>query len=267
MQTRRTIHYYGRYRIKNGHYPVIIVSPESLGNYDGHLPRVARLLRSENSFSRRIKRVLVDEGHFIYIAGNPLYGLAAHRPAWGQLSILHIFLNKATPFQVLSGTLPPHIKSHIVNNLGMQDYVTVTYSSNRPNITYATRCIIGSLGDFRNLDFLMPVKRKVLIFFDSKKDAANAAKYLDNHHTLPESARGRKSAKVYHGDMSPGYLTKTFAEFEEVDGPVKILCATSGCATGIDISDIRARRSFHIESYEIRKSPNGPANLMLWLDR
>ncbi|TFY51933.1 hypothetical protein EVG20_g10774 [Dentipellis fragilis] len=224
-----------------GHYSVLIVAPESLDSFDGHLPRVARLIRSSRLFSKLIKRVHIDEAHNIYTAGTSLYGVSAYRPAYGLISKQHVFLEKGTPFQALSGTLPPHITKAIVDNLGFpSNYATITFTANRPNITYAAQPVVGSLSDFRNLDFVVPPKHKTIIFFDSKIDARNAAIYLDNHVNLPESQRGRGVVQEYHGDMSPQYLTQVFEAFAAEYGQnvLCILCATATCSTGIDIADV-----------------------------
>jgi len=162
----------------------------------------------------------------------PINGALAHRPAWSQLSTLRVHLDNDVPFQALSGTLPPHIKTFIVNNLVFKPtFKSVTYTSNRPNVAYACRPVVGSLSDFRNLDFLLPSKCKTIVFFDSKTDATNATTYLDNHSNLSDSMRGRGSVREYHSDMSMDYLAQTFKMFSSSDSIVNILCATSCCAT------------------------------------
>ncbi|KAI0046676.1 P-loop containing nucleoside triphosphate hydrolase protein, partial [Auriscalpium vulgare] len=229
-------------KIEDGAFSAIIIAPESLDRFQGHMPRFARLLKGPSSrfFVRRIRTVFVDEAHFIHSAGIPLYGLPAHRPAWGTIANLRIHLTKGTPFQALSGTLPPHIRSLVADNLLFRsDYTTITFTSNRANITYVMRKISGSFGDFRNLDFAVPAKGKTVIFFDSKIDATNTATYLDSHQNVPEHLRGHQTyAAVYHGELSTEYLEKTYADFSNPTGKIQILCATSGCATGIDISNV-----------------------------
>jgi len=183
-------------------------------------------------FRKKIRRVLIDEAHNIYSTGIPLYGALAHRPAWSQLSTLRIHFDNDVPFQALSSTLPPHIKSFIIDNLQFKpSYQSVTYTSNRPNLVYACRPVVGSLSDFRNLDFVLPPKSKTIIFFDSKADVTNATMYLDNHASWPDSMRGHGFMREYHSDMSTGYLTQTFQSFSSSNGMVLVLCATSCCAT------------------------------------
>ncbi|KAJ7824358.1 hypothetical protein B0H14DRAFT_2178101, partial [Mycena olivaceomarginata] len=62
--------------ITSGHFQHLIVQPEQLKSFKGHLPRLARPLNDPN-FVKTIARVHVDEADFIYTAGLPLYGLPA----------------------------------------------------------------------------------------------------------------------------------------------------------------------------------------------
>ncbi|KAG0699964.1 hypothetical protein DFH29DRAFT_808229 [Suillus ampliporus] len=57
--------------IRNGQFNHLIVSPEQLFMFNGHLPRLARLMRQDGAFVKRIKHVHIDEAHNIYTAGLP----------------------------------------------------------------------------------------------------------------------------------------------------------------------------------------------------
>lgn len=50
---------------------------------NGHLPRLATLIRKDRAFMSKIRRVHVDEAHNIFTAGLPHHGEAAFRPAYG----------------------------------------------------------------------------------------------------------------------------------------------------------------------------------------
>jgi superfamily II DNA helicase RecQ len=143
-------------KISSGHFQHLIVQPEQLKSFNGHLPRLTRLL-NDPKFVKTIDRVHVDEAYFIRTAGLPLYGLPAFRPSWGTLNELRIRLPKDTPVQALSATFPPHIKSAVIENLNFdpKSLISLAISCNRPNIMYATDRIVGSLSNFRNLDFLL----------------------------------------------------------------------------------------------------------------
>ncbi|KAG1893191.1 uncharacterized protein F5891DRAFT_963388 [Suillus fuscotomentosus] len=47
--------------IRVGKFTHLIVSPEQLSMFNGHLPRLTRLLRQDQTFTRRIKHVLDSE--------------------------------------------------------------------------------------------------------------------------------------------------------------------------------------------------------------
>ncbi|KAG1721428.1 P-loop containing nucleoside triphosphate hydrolase protein [Suillus paluster] len=60
--------------IHAGKFSHLIVSPEQLSMFNGHLPCLARLIRQDRAFTQQIKRVHVDEAHNIYIAGLSHHG-------------------------------------------------------------------------------------------------------------------------------------------------------------------------------------------------
>lgn len=215
----------------------MIVSPEQLSLFNGHLPRLARLLRQDQSFRNKIRRVHVDEAHNIFTAGLPHHGEAAFRPAYGKLAEFRVLLPKGTPFQVLSATLPPRILLAITWELMiLPNHETLQLSSNRPNITYAMIPLKGSLRDFRNFncliadDFRPPMEiPKTLVFHDCKQDATNTAAYTNSR--LPKQLQDRGIIKHYHSDMSAEYLKQTYRDFSDPNGHCRILHATAGAST------------------------------------
>ncbi|KAF9555907.1 hypothetical protein CPC08DRAFT_642227 [Agrocybe pediades] len=173
------------------------------------------------------------------------YGLPPFRSAWGKLDELRVKLGKGVPFQALSGTQPPHIKKAILEKLllDVKTLRSIELSSNRPNTFYATHQIVGELADFRNLDFLVPGNcgldirlRKTIVFHDNSSEASDAALYLDRR--LPVAFRDKGIIRHYHGGMSKEYLTFVYEDFQKADGKCRILHATEGASTGLDISDI-----------------------------
>lgn len=168
----------------------MIVSPEQLTLFNGHLPRLARLLRQDQSFRNKISHV------YIYTAGLPHHGEAAFRPAYSKLGEFQV-LPRRTLFQVLSATLPPHILSAIMRELMIPpNHVALQLSSNRPDITYATTPSIGSLRDFHNLnclipdDFRPPMDIPKTLVHDCKQDATNTATYTNSR--LPKQLQNRR---------------------------------------------------------------------------
>lgn len=111
--------------------------------------------------------------------------------------------------------------------------------SNRPNITYATLPITGSLSSFQSLRFLVPDHGnktfnrksipKTIIFHDNLQEAANAANYINS--LLPDKMWHLQHAKHYYSKMSTDYLEQTFQDFASPDGITRILCITSSAST------------------------------------
>ncbi|KAJ7435585.1 P-loop containing nucleoside triphosphate hydrolase protein [Mycena galericulata] len=209
-------------RIRDGYFQHLIVQPEQLRLFQGHLPRLARLLNVPR-FIKSIARVHVDEAHNHF--------MVMEFPRSGRL-------------QALSGTFPPHIKTAVLNHLNFdpKTLVSLKLSSNRPNTVYATHRIVGSLKGFRNLDFLISIPFtkviKCVIFHDDTQQSADAASHLDAR--LPPNLRNTGLVRHYHGGISNDYLTQVFDHFSNPNGACKILSATEGVSTGLDVEDVLA---------------------------
>ncbi|KII95827.1 hypothetical protein PLICRDRAFT_26163 [Plicaturopsis crispa FD-325 SS-3] len=230
--------------VESGKYPLLIVSPEQLGMLDGHLPRLALLLNKPR-FVANIKRVHVDEAHTIYTAGISKHGEPAFRPAWGTLDVLRILLQRGTPFQLLSATLPDHIlRISKEKTMISPDCFEARMSTNRPNITYATLELRDGAHNLSNLDFLIPTDytesmgplSKTVVFHDSKPECSNACIHLND--LLPPELRDTGVIMHYHSGMSRVYLDPLFADFASPTGRCRILCATSCASTGLDVPGI-----------------------------
>ncbi|KAI9436004.1 hypothetical protein H4582DRAFT_2079138 [Lactarius indigo] len=147
--------------------------------------------------------------------------------------------------QALSGTQPPHIKAAIIKSLLFDEsrLCSIELTSNRPNTVYATHPIINELSDFRNLDFIIPAPYptgwkppKTLVFHNNVAQAGEAAMY----HTkrLLEDLQRKGLVMHYHGGMSKEYLTKVYEDFSKPDSQCRVLHATKGASTGLNIEDI-----------------------------
>ncbi len=125
------------------------------------------------SFRTRVKRIHVDEAHFILTAGVSRNGIPPFRPAWGTLNEVRSRLFPNIPCQALSATLPPSILHTVRLKLSLSHDATVIQTSiNRPNIVYCRHPLVNSIKDMRNLDFLIPTNLsppmrlpKVILFF------------------------------------------------------------------------------------------------------
>ncbi|PPR02849.1 hypothetical protein CVT24_002327 [Panaeolus cyanescens] len=231
--------------IEAGKFQVLLIQPEQLSSTNGHLARLARLLNEKRPFAKLIRRIHVDEAHFIYTAGLSHYGLPPFRAAWSGIGDFRVKVGRQVPIQALSGTQPPHIKGAIIDNLLLQrdSLLSIKLTSNRPNIVYATHRIVGELSQFRNLDFLVPVPYpddwtmpKTLVFHDKVDLAVDAVSYLESR--LPSHLQRTGFIAHYHGGMSKEYLTSVYEDFSKENGKCRILHATEGASTGLDIPDI-----------------------------
>ncbi|KAF8054015.1 P-loop containing nucleoside triphosphate hydrolase protein [Lyophyllum atratum] len=208
----------------------------------GHMPRLGGLVRNR-FFQRRIKRIHVDEAHFIYLAGLDRNGSKAFRPAWGRLDELKTLLPHSITWQAMSATFPPHILKTVETKVLRPNYITIRTSSNRPNTTYATHRVVTSIEELKNYDcflvwpFVLENQPRVLIFFDNKKLTDNAAEHLDKR--LPLELQGKGIIRHYHSGMSNEYLQHVHSAFTEEKGICKILCATSGESVGVDFPDVK----------------------------
>lgn len=224
-------------RVSTGYYSVLIVQPEQLTLlHQGHRTRLSRLIEDNRSFVNLIQGLCIDEAHFMFTAGRDLYETTAFRPAWGDLGCARIRIGKRVPAMALSGTLPPHIKAHIINKLIMNErtLISIELSSNRFNILLATHAIVGSCSNLNNLDFLVPLGLKgpfprTIIFHDNSDEAQVTAMHI-NSRLAPELQQ-KGIATHYYGAMSKGYLTDVFDDFADPNGTCRFLHATAGAST------------------------------------
>ncbi|KAJ7864092.1 hypothetical protein B0H14DRAFT_3862637 [Mycena olivaceomarginata] len=160
--------------IRNGDFQHLIVQPEQLKMFQGHLP-----------FAKTIARVHIDEVHNHVLAGLPHYGLPAFRPAWGSLNEFRLRLPKGVPFQALSGTLPPHIKTAVEDHLNFNPtkFLSLKLCSNRPQHNFMLHIGSSALSNFHNLNFLVSnpftFVRKVVVFHDDTHQCTDATSYVD----------------------------------------------------------------------------------------
>ncbi|KAF8993208.1 P-loop containing nucleoside triphosphate hydrolase protein, partial [Hymenopellis radicata] len=233
-------------KISSAFYKVLIVAPEQFMPFEGKTTRLSRLLNDTkpHALVHHIKCVFVDEAHNIHMAGLDLYGIPAFRPAYRKIGHFRLKLHSSVPFQALSGTQPPHVKKTIVDSLNMkEDFVSITLSSNRSNVIYATHPIIGNRKDLRNLDFLIAdngsaPSRKVLVFHDNTEETVCTAAHINRR--LHPNLQWTGICRHYHSSMSAAYREAVYADFSNPNGICKLLFATDGASEGLDVCDIFA---------------------------
>ncbi|KAK6995779.1 P-loop containing nucleoside triphosphate hydrolase protein [Favolaschia claudopus] len=131
-----------------------------------------------------------------------IHGLPPFRPAWGKLIEFRLRLPKGVPFQLNSGMLPPHIKKALHDHLNFdpQRALSSKLSSNQPNI------------DFRNADVLTSIPYKPLV----------------------------KCLVFVRATFRTRDVLRVFDDFSDPNGVCKILNATEGASTGLDVPNIEA---------------------------
>ncbi|KAF8143438.1 P-loop containing nucleoside triphosphate hydrolase protein [Mycena galopus ATCC 62051] len=228
---------------KYQHYSV---SPEQCGPFMGHIPRFAKLLH-DPKWTKHVKLLQIDEAHFIVTAGKAKGKEAVFRPSFSNLGErLRIHLPASTPCTAYSASLPPQIMNTVKSTLRMEPSKTITIelTTNRPNLVYAVIPMIGTVANFSNLDFLLPLSfppnfvlsQKSMVFLDNKRKSPALAAHLNSK--LPTALAARQSFRVYHSSMSKPYLEAIAASFKNPNGDVKCLIATEAASNGFDVADV-----------------------------
>ena len=209
----------------------LIVTVEQLfKSREGHLPRLANLLRNHH-FQKRVIRVIVDEAHNIHTAGLSHYGLDAFRPAWGRLDEIKAILPQTTRWCSCSATFTPLVLKTVETKVLCPSYVPIHLSSNRPNTTYAIHEVVDSIDNLQNYQcflaapFILEKQPRVLIFVENKALAMRIALFLDS--LLPPQFQKKGVVLHYHSVMSEKYLSRSHDAFTTPTGVCRIMVATS----------------------------------------
>ena len=176
-----------------------MVSPEILNN-DSHFKE----LWGKKQFTDNLINLVLDEAHVIkewggtfrsnYLHIGPIRYLLTCKPTVG------IHLGTAT--------MPPDQLPEIRANLHLHEDATQTFRlpTDRPNIFLVVRRMEYDLGSYHNLAFVIklnlstadPRPPKFLIFFNSRKEAQEGAKFLWKRLSLELHNR----IKWYHSGMT-----------------------------------------------------------------
>ncbi|KAJ8092184.1 hypothetical protein PM082_024011 [Marasmius tenuissimus] len=228
---------------KVGLYRHFIVTTEQLFKLkQGHFSRLGLLIRT-HQFRRVIARFCIGEAHFIFFAGLPRYSVPAFRPSWGRLNEIKILFPEV-PFNIMTATSPPHVLRAIENAVLKNNYQTVNYSCNRPNLIDATHCAVGSLDNIRNFEFILTrpfslaKQKRVLVFFDRISLLCKVLRHLRS--LLPDDLPidKKRVVRFYDSCMSGKFLAEAHADFTTPDGPCRVLLSTTSESTGIDFPDV-----------------------------
>ena len=200
----KSIHVFAIYQnIRSGQFRVVIFNPETVTKRNG---RCDKYLWNYAPFITKVLNVIFDEGHCISQWGDTF------REDYSQVGKLRWFLPN-TPFYVTSATLPTAVLQDVKQKLQMPETTSIMRRSNdRWNIVYAVREMKYHQSTYADLGFLIPVDwqtgnnpipAKFLVFFNSKREAEEAAKFLKSR--LPFELRDR--VHWLHSGMTAAFRT------------------------------------------------------------
>jgi superfamily II DNA helicase RecQ len=155
-----------------GKYRVVILSPELF-----QATQFQRLLR-QSKFKSMITRIIIDEAHTVE-------EWSSFRPEFLSLSTVRDQIQRISVYAT-TATLTPKALESLKKIMQMQDSSTqvIQRSNNRPNMDWVFKLMINPRSSFYDLSFLIPASQpndlppKTIVFFDCRREAEKAAKYL-----------------------------------------------------------------------------------------
>lgn len=190
----------------------------------------SRLLE-DNAFVKKIRCIIYDEAHFIVTSGQPDKEGNVFRPEYAKGYELRLRLPLKIPCAIFSATMSQTVMNQILKSLRIpaNDPNTryISLSTNRKNLTYAVRPILGSYTDLANFDFLVPLPvhppltlpKKTLIFVSNKDLALRLEPYLSRR--LPKGAVSR-----IYSSFTAEYKEQVIKSFLDPSGPMLVLITT-----------------------------------------
>jgi len=158
----------------------------------------------------RLVAVIFDEAHCISQWGG-------FRKEYLHVGALRYLISDDIPFYAPSATLPHAVRRDIVEILKLRPDRTeyIICSNDRPEIRLAVRGLVYPANSFQDLAFLIPEgfregdppPDKFLVFFDNRKEAEAAVRYLQKR--LPEKLKGK--IKWFHAVNTTQYRVEEVA--------------------------------------------------------
>lgn len=188
-----------------------------------------RLLR-KTTFASQLLAIIIDEVHCLKLWNS-------FRHDYQDLGRLRFILPERVHFALVSATLPRPVLAPVLSHLGItpSELYALRLSNDRDNIALVVRKMKYPAGSFRDLDFLVPGNtvtdasggsqrqlqhKKFVIFFDNKKEATSAGRYL--RQRLPPDERDK--VIWFMSDMSAGFKEAGIANL--ASGKLLGICAT-----------------------------------------
>ncbi|KAK0473325.1 P-loop containing nucleoside triphosphate hydrolase protein [Armillaria luteobubalina] len=234
--------------MKNGQYRVIMFSPEIIEQDS----RFDALIKNK-VFNKSLINVVFDEAHCIKEWGSTF------RNSYHKLGHLRHLMSRRVPYHLGTATLAPSAVEPLKKELRLSPDTTVLrLNTDRPNIFFRVRRMEYPINSYHDLAFLIPkdldadgpLPLKFIVFFNSRKEAEEGAKFLRSR--LPSKYRDK--LKWVHSGMTDEFR-------EDAIHALKIgedigACATDAVGLGIDIPDIYIMVQFRV-----------PAIISTWIQR
>lgn len=149
--------------------------------------RCESILWPAKGFVSKVQRIIFDEAYCVL-----RWGLA-FRPEYKAATNITFYL-PSIPIYLSSATMPPALISQLKQELRLTQQNTTIFqrSNDRPNIAIVVRRMQHSQDSYEDLAFLVPknwkkedpLPPKFMVFFDNKKDAEGATKFLRSRVSL-----------------------------------------------------------------------------------
>ncbi|KAI0688585.1 P-loop containing nucleoside triphosphate hydrolase protein [Cytidiella melzeri] len=165
-------------------YCVVIFSPDIMMKRGG---RCQTMLWPNKTFTSKLQRIVFDEAHCIVQWGS------SFRPEYKAVTDITFHL-PGIPVYLSSATIPPAMVQHLKDMFRLSEDNTVIFqrTNDRPNIAMVVRRMQHAQNTYEDLAFLVPkgwkdgdqIPKKFMVFFDNKKKAEAAAKFLQSRVSL-----------------------------------------------------------------------------------
>jgi hypothetical protein len=202
--------------IVSGKYQIVILSPEMMLTHC-----FLKEVLQNASFSKRVISMVIDEAHVVSHWGK------SFRKKYAEISLVHTFLPKGTPFAALSATLPACIQADVTNKLRMKDYVWLHVGNDQLNVLLGVQAIHSSMNSFTDLDFIIPENivslhsiSKTFIYMDNINEGINMQIYLTSK--LPLDMQTKNIICPYNAAFNSEYRRAAMEMFRNRETRVLI---------------------------------------------
>ncbi|TFK78706.1 P-loop containing nucleoside triphosphate hydrolase protein [Polyporus arcularius HHB13444] len=217
--------------IRNLAFRLVVMTPGILVQRGG---RCATMLWPHKAFTSRVQNLVFDEGHCIVQWGDTF------RVEYSEVADI-LWLLPDTPICISSATMPPPMIMALREKFRFgNNYKLFHRSNDRINIAYTVVKMKHAAKTYEDLAFLVPkdwkdgdaLPPKFMVFFDSKKEAEAASRYLARRVSLAL----RKKIPWFHAGMTKFFRVDEVERFKT--GETWGLAATDSGGMGLDIPDV-----------------------------